>query len=131
MKTTSRHAIRLLAMIAVGITATQATPIALNNPSLESGGSAGTIPNDFDGWTESGPTGKSTVAHSGSYGLWNCWGSGWNSLFQQGYTVAAAGETITASVWAKTDTHLGSGWASFNLSLKVGNDWAAFAQPAY
>ncbi|MCX6877037.1 MAG: hypothetical protein NTW21_24975 [Verrucomicrobia bacterium] len=132
MKTTTRHAIMALAVIALGITAAKATPIPLNNPSLESGGSAGAIPNDFDGWTESGMTGKYTVAHTGSYGLWNCWGYGWNSLFQQSsYTVAAAGETITASVWAKTDTNLGSGTASFNLTLKVGNDWPAFVQPAY
>ena len=118
-------------MIALGITATQATPIPLNNPSLEAGGAESAIPNDFDGWTESGPTGKATVAHTGSYGLWNCWGYGWNSLFQQSYAVTSAGETITASVWAKTDANLGTGTASFNLSLKVGNDSPAFVQPAY
>ena len=119
-------------MIALGITGAQASPIPLNNPSLESGGSAWTLPNDFDGWTESGQTGKAPVAHTGSFGLWNCWGYGWNSLSQQStYTVAAAGETITASVWAKTDTNLGTGTASFNLTLKVGNDSPAFVQPAY
>ena len=119
-------------MIALGITAAQATPIPLNNPSFEAGGSESAIPNDFDGWTESGMTGKAPVAHTGSYSLWNCWGYGWNSLSQQSsYTVAAAGETITASVWAKTDTNLGTGTASFNLTLKVGNDSPAFVQPAY
>ena len=119
-------------MIALGITGAQASPIPLNNPSLESGGSAWTLPNDFDGWTESGQTGKAPVAHTGSFGLWNCWGYGWNSLSHQStYTVAAAGETITASVWAKTDTNLGTGTASFNLTLKVGNDSPAFVQPAY
>ncbi len=136
MKTTSRHAVRLLAVIALGLAGSQATTIPLNNPSLESGGptwrNARIMPNDFDGWSESGPTGKASVAHTGSFGLWNCSGYGWNSLFQQsGYTVAAVGETITASVWAKTDANLGSRWASFNLTLKVGSDWAAFAQPAY
>ena len=132
MKTATSPAFRALAVFALGLAGVMATPIPLNNASLEAGGSIWAIPNDFDGWTASGPTGKAPVAHTGGCGLWNCWGYGWNSLFQQSsYTVVSAGETITASVWAKTDANLGSGTASFNLSLKLGNDWAAFAQPAY
>ena len=132
MKTATRPAFRALAVFALGLAGVMATPIPLNNASLEAGGSIWAIPNDFDGWTESGQTGKAPVAHTGGYSLWNCWGYGWNSLFQQSrYTVVSAGETITASVWAKTDANLGSGTASFNLSLKLGNDWAAFIQPGY
>ncbi len=112
MKTTNRQAIRLLATVALGLAGAKATSIPLNNASLESGGSAWALPNDFEDWTESGPTGKAPVSRTGSNGLWNCWGYGWNSLSQQSsYTVAAAGETITASVWARTDGNLGGGTA--------------------
>lgn len=133
MWTTTGHAIRALAVIALGLTGAQAaTDIPLNNASLEAGGSTWGIPNDFDGWSEGGPTGKAPVARTGSYGLWNCWGNGWNSLSQQsGYAVGSAGETIAASVWAKTDANLGSGTVSFNLTLKLGNVGVAFVQPGY
>ncbi|MCX6877036.1 MAG: autotransporter-associated beta strand repeat-containing protein [Verrucomicrobia bacterium] len=132
MKTTTRHAIMALAVIALGLTAAKATPIPLTNPSLESGGSDWAMPNDFDGWAESGQTGKAPVAHTGSYGLWNCWGYGWNSLSQQSsYTVASAGETITASVWVRTDSNLGSGTAWFNLTLKLNNVGVTVVQPNY
>ncbi|MCX6877035.1 MAG: hypothetical protein NTW21_24965 [Verrucomicrobia bacterium] len=132
MKTTTRHAIRTLAVIALGITGAQAATIALNNGSLEAGGSAWNIPNNFDDWSESGQTGKAPVAHTGSYGLWNCWGYGWNSLSQQStYTVASVGETISAFVWAKTDGNLGTETAWFNLTLTLDNVGVAFAQPNY
>jgi autotransporter-associated beta strand protein len=132
MKTTNRQAIRLLATVALGLAGAKATSIPLNNASLESGGSAWAMPNDFEDWTESGPTGKAPVSRTGSYGLWNCWGYGWNSLSQQSsYTVASAGETITASVWVRTDGNLGGGTAWFNLTLKLNNVGVAVVQPNY
>jgi MYXO-CTERM domain-containing protein len=128
----TKHAIKALAVIALGITGGQAATIALNNGSLEAGGSAWDLPNDFAGWSESGKTGKAPVAHTGSYGLWNCWGYGWNSLSQQStYTVGSAGETLSAFVWAKTDGNLGAGTAWFNLTLTLDNGSVAVAQPNY
>ena len=127
-----KHAIKAIAVIALGITGAQAATIALINGSLEAGGSAWDMPNDFAGWSESGQTGKAPVAHTGSYGLWNCWGYGWNSLSQQStYTVASAGETLAAFVWAKTDGNLGTGTAWFNLTLTLDNGSVAVAQPNY
>ena len=109
-------------------------PIPLVNPSLESGGSGWEDPNGsvaFTSWSRSGPAGGSPVAHTGSRGLWNCWGYGWNSLAQQStYTVGFAGETITASVWAKTsDILVGGAW--FNLTLTLDNVGVALVQPNY
>ncbi|MEI7908734.1 MAG: hypothetical protein WCK77_03775 [Verrucomicrobiota bacterium] len=119
---------------AVLVTTITSGPIPLINPSLEAGGSGWEGPDNsvgFTGWTCAGPAGGATVAHAGSRGLWNCWGYGWNSLSQQStYTVGGAGETITASVWAKTsDILIGGAW--FNLTLTLDNVGVAFAQPNY
>ena len=119
---------------AVLVTTITSGPIPLINPSLEAGGSGWEGPDNsvgFTGWTCAGPAGGATVAHAGSRGLWNCWGYGWNSLSQQStYTVGVAGETITASVWAKTsDILIGGAW--FNLTLTLDNVGVAFAQPNY
>jgi hypothetical protein len=119
---------------AVLITAITSGPLPLTNASLESGGSGWEDPNNtvaFTGWSRGGAAGGSPVAHAGSRGLWNCWGYGWNSLSQQStYTVVFAGETITASVWAKTsDILVGGAW--FNLTLTLDNVGVEFAQPNY
>lgn len=128
----TKHIIKALAVTALGITGAHAATIALNNGSLEAGGSVWGLPNDFDGWTEVGLIGKAPVSRTGSYSLWNCWGSGWNSLSQQSsYTVVASGEAITASVWASSNANLGTVTATFNITLTLGNISVAFTQAGY
>jgi autotransporter-associated beta strand protein len=87
----------------------------------------------FTGWSISGPVGASPVAHGGgSQGLWSCWGAGWCGLSQNStYTVQAAGETLTAGVWAKTEPNVGPNGAWFNLQLWLNGSQVAFAQPNF
>ena len=119
-----------------------AATIALTNGSLESSSAApwtgigyGAV--TFTGWSISGPVGVGPVAHDGSQGLWSGWGAGWCGLAQNStYTVGAAGETLSAFVWAKTDANATFGsWFRVELQLNgsmatanqthfsVGTDW--------
>jgi autotransporter-associated beta strand protein len=125
-------------------TSVGATDIPLTNPSLESpsyynpgdqypgwvGVWVGAV--SFTGWSMSGPVGASPVAHDGTQGLWSAWGAGWCGLSQNStYTVQAAGETLTAGVWAKTDGNVGPNGVWFNLQLWLNGSQVAFAQPNF
>jgi autotransporter-associated beta strand protein len=132
----------LAALLGVAMAASAgATDIPLNNASLESPsyynpnaqypGWVG-INNwevNFTGWSMWGDRGASPVANDGSQGLWNVGGYGWCGLSQNSsYTVQAAGETLTAGVWAKTES--GSA-AWFHLELWLNSAQVATVQPYY
>jgi hypothetical protein len=84
---------------------------------------------NFTGWSIWGDRGASPVAYDGSQGLWNVGGYGWDGLSQNSsYTVQAAGETLTAGVWA----NINSGSAAwFHLELWLDNAQVSFVQPYY
>jgi autotransporter-associated beta strand protein len=147
MKTASIVTQAFAALLGVTmITSVSATNIPLTNPSLEAPsyynpsdpypGWAGLNQSiSFTGWTVSGGNrGASPVAHTGSQGLWGGWSSGWCSLVQNStYTVQAAGETLTAGVWAKTEAsgNVGPGGVYFNLQIQLDGSQVVFAQPNY
>jgi hypothetical protein len=124
----------LLLGVVMAASASAAT-IPLANPSLTYSPTGWMGPNDagsFSGWNRSTPAGGAPLGHGDSTCLWNCWGYGWGGLSQDStYTIAAAGETLTAGIWVKTDANLGAGTAWFNVSLKLNGSVVALAQPAF
>lgn len=138
----SIHSILAAASALAFAASANATTISLTNGSLESSSAApwtgigwGAV--TFTGWSATGPVGVGPVAQDGSQGLWSGWGAGWCGLSQNSsYTVASAGETLSAFVWAKTDANATFGsWFRVELQLNggmvnatqthfsVGTDW--------
>jgi len=119
----SSRSAALAALLGVAMaTAAQATTIPLTNPSFETP-AGGYIENYRPtGWThEYGKVWSMPDQHgSGSQCLMSFWENGWFRLSQQStYTVAAAGETITAGLWGKV-SNLDLGTANYEVVVTIG-----------